>query len=413
MSASDGAGFPCEIVKEGKVKVLAPRLSAFKKLPSDYAPSKAPVFYNPVMELNRDLAILVARVYQKNVNRKISVCEPLTGSGIRGIRLALEVGNVKVILGDINEQAFQLAKRNINFNKLEDLVTVYKKDANCLLNCHSAPGLRFDMIDVDPFGSPVLYLDSALRAMRNKGTLCLTATDLAPLCGVHANACLRRYGGKPLRTEYCHEIAIRLLIGCLATVAARQDIGIRVLFSYSVDHYVRTYAEIAYGAKKADESVRKLGYIRHCFNCLHREKAKTASEENKCPECGTKMDFAGPLWVDKIEDKSFCESLREENMKVPFRNSDRIDKLLLLAENESETSALFYVVDVFSSKLHLPDPSLSAVVRKLLENGFEAVLTHFNSRGFRTNAPASTINALIREAATLSQKSKKENANKD
>ncbi len=402
MSVSIVPDFPCEIVNEGKAKVLAPRLLAFKKLPSDYAPSKAPVFYNPIMELNRDIAILVARVYQKSLNRRISVCEPLTGSGIRGIRLALEVDDARVILGDINEQAFRLAKRNIDFNKLKDQVTVHKRDANCLLSCHSAPGFRFDIIDVDPFGSPALHLDSALRALRNKGTLCLTATDLAPLCGVHANACMRRYGGKPLRTEYCHEIAIRLLIGCLATIAARQDIGIRVLFTYSADHYIRTYTEIAYGAKKADESVRKLGYIWHCFNCLHREKAKTASEENRCPECGTKMDFAGPLWVEKIEDKSFCESLREENMKVAFRNGTRIDKLLLLAENESETSALYYVVDVFSSKLHLPEPSLSAIVRKLLENGFEAGPTHFNTRGFRTNAPVSTINDLIKEAATSS-----------
>jgi len=36
--------FPSETVKEGKVRVVVPKLEAFKKQPSDYAPSKAPVF---------------------------------------------------------------------------------------------------------------------------------------------------------------------------------------------------------------------------------------------------------------------------------------------------------------------------------------------------------------------------------
>jgi tRNA (guanine26-N2/guanine27-N2)-dimethyltransferase len=391
--------FPIEMVREGKVQVLVPQLSAFREQPSDYAPSKAPVFYNPVMELNRDLAVLVTRVYQKQVDREISVCEPLTSSGIRGVRLATEVTNVRVTLGDINEHAFQLAKRNVALNKLENRVTVHHADANCLLSCHSAPHRRFDLVDVDPFGSPVPHMDSAIRALRNKGVLALTATDLAPLCGVHVKACLRRYGGKPLRTEYCHEIAIRLLVGCSAATAAKQAIGIKVLLSHSTDHYIRAYVETTYGARKADESVKNLGYVWHCFNCLHRETAKTPFSLNKCPECENRMDYAGPLWIGDIQDKAFCESLRKENSCVAFRNSDRLDNLLSLAEHESKAPALHYVVDEFSSKLQLPEPSVSSVIKILLERGFEAGPTHFNSRGFRTNAPALKIQNLLREAA--------------
>ena len=74
--------FPTETVKEGKVYVVVPKLEAFKKQPSDYASSKAPVFYNPVMELNRDITILVFQAFQRLVNREISICEPLTSTGI-------------------------------------------------------------------------------------------------------------------------------------------------------------------------------------------------------------------------------------------------------------------------------------------------------------------------------------------
>jgi hypothetical protein len=61
------ADFPSEVIKEGKAQMLVPNLKAYNVSPSDYAPSKAPVFYNPVMEFNRDLTVLAFRAYQKMV----------------------------------------------------------------------------------------------------------------------------------------------------------------------------------------------------------------------------------------------------------------------------------------------------------------------------------------------------------
>ena len=394
------AGFPSEMVKEGKVKVLVPKLAAFVKQPSDYAPSKAPVFYNPVMELNRDIAILALQAYQRIVNREISICEPLTSSGIRGVRFAVEIRGVKkVLIGDINERAFNLAKHNVRLNGLQERVTVQHKDANCLLSCHGAPHKRFDVVDVDPFGSPVPYLDSAVRALRNNSLLAVTATDLAPLCGVHSKACVRKYGGKPLRTEYCHELAVRLLTGCIATLAAKHDISISVVFSHCTDHYIRVYAEIAYGAKKADESVKNLGYVLHCFNCLHRETAKNPFTKHieKCPECGSKMDYSGPLWLERIFDRQFCELMAKENTHMAFRNSGKIAKLLSLAKGEAEAQATYYVLDKISDKLALPVPSVDALLQILRDSGFQAFPTHFNSRGIRTGAPALTVQNLLQK----------------
>jgi len=50
--------FPKEVVREGKTSIVVPKLDAYVKEVWEYAPSKAPVFYNPVMELNRDIAVL-------------------------------------------------------------------------------------------------------------------------------------------------------------------------------------------------------------------------------------------------------------------------------------------------------------------------------------------------------------------
>ncbi len=395
------AGFPVETLKEGKVTVVVPKLKAYVSEPSEYAPSKAPVFYNPVMELNRDLSVIALQAYQRTVNRAISVCEPLTSSGIRGIRFAAEVHGVQsVSINDISERAVNLATHNLRLNSLQDRVAVSHMDANCLLSCHGAPNRRFDVVDVDPFGSPVPYLDSAVRALRDNGLLAATATDLAPLCGVHPKACIRKYGGRPLRTEYCHELAIRLLIGRIAQTAAKQDIGTRVLFSHSTDHYVRAYVQIDFGAKKADESIKNLGYVLHCFSCLHRETATSLfAWETDCPECGSRMDYAGPLWLERILDKHFCNLMAEENAKRPFRNHAKIAKLLTSMRSEAEAPPTYYVIDKISNKLSMPVPSMTSILRLLSEKGFHAVPTHFSAIGIKTDAQARIMQDFVKSLA--------------
>jgi tRNA (guanine26-N2/guanine27-N2)-dimethyltransferase len=393
------ADFPAEIVEEGKVKMLVPKLEAFVKATSEYAPSKAPVFYNPVMELNRDVAVLALQVYQRMSKREISICEPLTGCGIRGIRFAKEVKGAKdVLINDINQRAFQLAKHNVQMNQLDERVTVKNEDANTLLSCHGAPRKRFDVIDIDPFGSPVPYLNSAISALHGGGLLALTATDMAPLCGVHPRACVRKYGGKPLRTEYCHELAVRLLAGCLATTAARHDMGTNVVFSHSTDHYIRIYATVKHGARKADESLKEMGYLLHCFSCLHRETTrKIFPTSSICTECNSKLSIAGPLWIGKIFDSEFCHLMVDESKKRMFKAKERLRKMLALIENESEAPSLYYVVDQFCQRLNLPSPPVRAIVEGLKREGAKASLTHFNSKGVRTDASAACMKDVLKK----------------
>ena len=397
--------FPTETVQEGKVKILVPKLSAFVKKPSEYAPSKAPVFYNPVMELNRDIAVLALQAYQRTVNRKIIVCEPLAGCGVRGIRFASEVEGVKkVLINDINDKAFQLARANVQINNLSRRVSVKNEDANRLLSHYGAPRKRFDAIDIDPFGSPVPYLDSALRALRDGGFIALTATDMAPLCGVYPKACIRKYGGKPLRTEYCHELAVRLLAGCLATTAAKYDIGISVVFSHSTNHYIRIYAKIAYGAKKADESIKNMGYIMHCFNCFHRETLKAPSligYSGRCSKCKSKLDYAGPLWLGKIFDKEFCENMEKEVEHTRLGCRAKVLKILASIKGEVDGSLTYYVINRLCDKLEMPVPSVRTIMESLRERGFQACLTHFNSNGVRTNASAKEIMEILKSCISM------------
>jgi tRNA (guanine26-N2/guanine27-N2)-dimethyltransferase len=396
-------GFPTETITEGKVNVVAPKLTAYVKKPSDYAPSKAPVFYNPVMELNRDLAVIVLQTHQKLLGREVSVCEPLTGCGLRGARFAVEVEGVSnVFLNDIKPESARLARFNAELNKVEDRVEVANEDANLFLSRNAAPRKRFDYIDIDPFGPPVPYMDSAIRALHNGGLLALTATDMAPLCGVHARACLRKYGGQPLRTEYCHELAVRLLTGCLTMMAAKHAISIEVKFSHSIDHYVRTYATVHYGARRADKSIQQMGYILHCFSCFHRETVTGIASPMKhvCPNCGARLSVAGPLWLGRIADKKFCSIMEQEIEGRMLRQEKKILKMLSLIKSEAEAPVTYFTVDKICDKLNLPVPAQKKVLDKVREAGFQAVLTHFNSRGFRTDAPANIVKEVITDLAT-------------
>lgn len=390
--------FPTEIINEGQVKVLVPKLSNYIEKPSDYAPSKAPVFYNPIMELNRDIAVLVLQIYQKILERKLIVCEPMTGCGLRGVRFAVEVDGVyQVLLNDINTKSANLAVFNAELNSVSDKILVSNEDANLFLSRNAAPKKRLDYIDIDPFGTPVHYIDSALRALRNNGLIALTATDMAPLCGVHPRACIRKYGGRPLRTEYCHELAVRILIGSLTMMAAKHDIGLKVLFSYGINHYIRAYATINYGAKLSDLSVKQMGYILHCFSCFYREIVFGLSSFHKefCPICGVKLEVAGPLWLGKIADKNFCSLVLKEIEGRSLGTEKQILKLLIKIKNEAEEQITYYAVDKICDKLNIPVPPQRVVLNSLRKDGFKAVLTHFNSRGIRTNASASKITETI------------------
>ncbi|MEM2272890.1 MAG: tRNA (guanine(10)-N(2))-dimethyltransferase [Candidatus Bathyarchaeia archaeon] len=395
--------FPIEIICEGIVDIAVPRLESFKRGFWDYAPARAPVFYNPRMRTCRDIAVLALQSYQNIVNRDLNISEPLAGCGVRGIRFAREVKGIKSIyINDINERAYHLAKYNVHLNNLEEKIFVSNEDANLFLSKHAAPGDRFDFIDIDPFGSPVPYLDSAIRALKDRGLLALTATDMASLCGVYPRVALRKYGGLSLRTEYCHEIAIRLLASCLAWTAAKHNIGIKVLFSHSTRHYVRIYALIEYGAKKADEALKNIGYILHCSKCFYRETAQDIlliGRDSRCPRCNSTLKTAGPLWLGKIADKNFCNKLEENLERKDFSHiCHETRKIVSSLKSEADAPITYYVIDEICDKMGIPTPSLKEVINGLLGMNYRASRTHFNARGIKTDAPAPIIIEVIKRS---------------
>jgi len=236
------AGF--QKVTEGKATILFPDTNE--------------VFYNPIQEFNRDISIAAIRtwdeIYQEeraqklaqkkarkdainakraqegqeplpekegegdeasgSSSRGITILEALSASGLRSIRYAKEIPNVRHILtNDLEADAVASIKRNAEFNGISpELLEPHKGDAIDVLYQHRDPLKRYNVIDLDPYGTASPFIDGAVQAVSDGGRtlpclqlrrilksltpvltyhylrlhlglLCVTCTDLAVLAG--------------------------------------------------------------------------------------------------------------------------------------------------------------------------------------------------------------------------------------
>jgi len=381
---------------EGKTELEIPDPSSYT-FQGKYAPFKAPVFYNPQMEFSRDVAVAALSVFAKAKGRPINACDPLAGTGARGIRYAKEVQSVeKVVMGDLNAESIPIIINNARRNGIEGRVEVVHEDANLLLAEHSEPGERFDFIDIDPFGTPVPFLDSSIRALKNGGLLAVTATDTAPLCGVHSKSCIRKYLSIPLRNEFCHETGLRILVGSVVREAAKYDFGAFPVLSYSVDHYFRSYFRLSLGARRADSAVGNLGYLLSCSSCLWRSVAAFGEAlPTSCEICGSPLRRAGPLWTGALSDPDFLRAIYGFDFSY-MRTSKRMSKLFEKLLGEVGMPVGFYVLDVVSKRLGMGAPSLERALEGLKSAGYSAFPTHFHPKGIKTNAPPGAVEEVIK-----------------
>ena len=383
-------------MEEYKIKTITEGLTKIEFPEFEKVSSQAPVFYNPHMELNRDLSILAIQVFQKQEDREINICDLFGGSGIRGVRYKNEIDGVgEVSINDISETANHYERHNIELNSLSD-VEVYQHDASMFLRMKRG---EFDVIDIDPFGTPSPFLDSAGYCARRNSLLCVTATDTSALCGTYEEPCIRKYNSKPYKSEYCHETGIRILAGFVALTLSKYAKFIEVKMSHSTEHYMRMYLEIKKGSKRTDESLKNIGYISHCKHCLNRQTSHGLASpiDDVCPVCGEKMVHAGPLWLGPIQDGEFIQKMVDEAENKTINSEKEALKLLNKCLVESDAPVTFFDVHSVCKSLKVSAPKFDLILSELENEGFKAIKTHFNPIGIKTDASIKDIkNILIR-----------------
>ena len=344
-----------------------------------------PVFYNPVMKLNRDISVLLLNSVDK---KGLQIADPLAGTGVRSIRFLLELkkNKIKAIsINDYSKEAVRLIKENLKLNKikLNNKIIIKNEDANIFLL--SSTG--FDYIDIDPFGSPNFMLDSAVKRLARDGILAVTATDTAPLCGTYPTACLRKYWAIPLRNELMHEIGLRILIKKIQLIGAQYEKALTPIFSYYKYHYFRVFLRCEKGKKDVDKVIEQHGMF-----------------EN-----------AGPLWLGPLFDKLLVKKINkmsemlcisehtqkslifDDSSIIKKMGDKELVKLLSIIKNESKINTIgFYDIHEICKKYKIKQiPKKESIIKKIKKSGYKAAETHFNPNGIRSDIPSNKLLRII------------------
>ncbi|MBN2112334.1 hypothetical protein JW707_04530 [Candidatus Woesearchaeota archaeon] len=340
-----------EKIAEGKALVFVPKEKKVSK--------KLPVFYNPAMKLNRDVSVLLLNSLDK---KDMQIALPLAGTGIRGARLFLELkkGKIKSLnINDYSENAARIIRQNLKLNKIKTKkITITRKDANMFLLESSG----FDYIDIDPFGTPNYFLDSAVKRLARDGILAVTATDTSALAGTFPSACERKYWAAPLRNELKHEIGLRILIRKVQLIAAQFEKALTPIYCYSDQHYMRAFFYCEKGKHRADEIIEQHGYY-----------------EN-----------AGPMWLGRLWDRKLASAIAKQS-------DERI--LRIIAEEAGVNTVGFHDIHLMCKKNKISRiPKTKDIMKEIREKGYGVSETHFSPSGLRSDIPQKDLLKLLSKA---------------
>ncbi|PSQ42488.1 tRNA (guanine(10)-N(2))-dimethyltransferase [Halobacteriales archaeon SW_7_68_16] len=363
-------------VREGGVEIEVPE--------QDGESAGDEVFYNPTQELNRDLTVAVLRAFREREPRADTYLDAMTASGIRAIRAADDGWTVTAT--DTDPDAVALARENAERNGVD--VGIRERDARVALH-----GGAYDVVDLDPFGTPIPFADAALANAHD--LVCVTATDTAPLCGAHFDSGVRRYGTVPRNTEFHAEMGLRVLVSALVRTAARYDVAATPLLAHATRHYVRVYLELEGGAGRADDRIDDLGHLHWCRDCCYRESATglLADPPAACPNCeGDRLATAGPIHLGPTRDPAFLSRVRSRLSPDMGAGDDVADLLSTLAGEIDEPS--HYDQHRLCEVWGRPATAMDEFLDGLRDAGYGAARTHYGGTTFETDADVATIRAV-------------------
>ncbi|KAA0202582.1 hypothetical protein HAZT_HAZT008962 [Hyalella azteca] len=431
-------------VSEGQGKVLFP--------------SSNKVFYNPVQEFNRDMSITILRLFasqymleRRNSHKKnnsnnsqgieepgnlsgvpelgvvnangLRILEALAASGLRSIRYAKEVPGIKeIIANDLSKQAVECMRKNIEYNHVEHLVSPSQCDASLLLyiNRGHGSGEQFDVIDLDPYGSPHLFLDGAVQAVSEGGLLLVTCTDMAVLCGNSPDTCYSKYGSTSLKIRSCHEIALRIALQSLESHANRYGRYIEPLVSMSADFYIRMAVRVRTSALKVKESYTKVGMMYRCVGCdtitttpmghivvdgrsVKHKLSRVPPFIHACQHCNSKHEMAGPVWLGALHNHDFLDAMLaqlEEGSGTfftkPLGTERRVMGMLQMMKEELPDVPFYYVHDKLCQVVGTMPGKLQRFKSALLNAGYRVSSSHCHKTSIKTDAPAEVVWDVVR-----------------
>ena len=349
--------------------------------------------------------------------KTITVLEGLAATGLRAIRYALEVDAVsRVVANDADPAAVASIARNVASNGGAAAAKVEPSLGDARAACLAAPS-GFDVVDLDPYGSPAIFLEAALVAVAHGGLLAVTATDMAVLCGANPGSAYAKYGSFPLHRAYGHEQGLRILLAAVEAAAARAGKGITPLLSVSVDFYVRAFVRVHASPAAAKLSSTRLSTVWQSTGCDAFSLAPLGRMVSKggkpallkpgappdgggvCAETGARVVLGGPMWNGPLHDQGFVADLiAEVDAGGPSRypSAPRVRALLAAVSEELPDAPLYYNVHDLCRTVRCTPPPADAIRSALVNQGHRVSGTHANPLGLKTDAPSAVVWDVMR-----------------
>ncbi|XP_047676349.1 tRNA (guanine(26)-N(2))-dimethyltransferase isoform X2 [Tachysurus fulvidraco] len=324
----------------------------------------------------------------KRCDEGLCVLEGLAASGLRSVRFALEVPGLKrVTANDFSAKAADLITRNTQHNNVTNLMETQNRDASMLMYEARGKNARYDVIDLDPYGSPAPFLDAAVQAVSEGGLLCITCTDMAVMAGNSGETCYSKYGSISIKSKYCHEMALRIILHSLDQHANVYQRYIQPLLSVSVDFYIRVFVRVRTGQATVKNSAS-----------MKYSAATGPPVGESCPHCGQRHQLGGPIWAEPIHDVGFVQKVLSAVAGNPsrFGTSKRIEGVLSMVTEELQDVPLYYVLDQLSSTIHCNTPSMLQFRSAVLNAGYRVSLSHACKNALKTDAPAAVLWDIMR-----------------
>ena len=383
----------------------------------------------------------------------IRVLDALSATGLRALRYVKEIPHVtSVTANDISSSATASIKLNAEYNGITDKIQPTTGDAKSLMY-HTIAHAKdlFSVIDLDPYGTAVPFLDAAVQAVHDGGLLCVTCTDGGVFASVgFPEKTFSQYGGVSWKGTQGHEAGLRLILNAVATSAARYGLAVEPLLSLNVDFYARLFVRI----RRSPADVKFLAHkTMLVYNCDHgcssfktQYLAQSRDREDKnggkfythslaqgpsatpfCDHCGFKTHLAGPMWGGPLHNPYFIMKILDILPSLDnnvYATIPRIEGMLTLALNEtlfqepqqlslaesSEATSIvpldpalrdphpfFFNPSVLARTLHCTVPSDAALRGALLGLGYRTTRSHTEAGSLRTDAPWDVIWEIMRE----------------
>ncbi len=389
-----------------------------------------PVFYNPAMSRSRTRSVLLMQYAIENKllgNGPIYAVDGLAATGLRARRWLNELPKesaerIHATIIDMNQYALDLAlKTHDEFppdHSEGELKAINGDLRSAILN------QGWHWVDIDPYGSPTPFLDTAIQSMARKGIIEVSATDTAALTGSSKNPLLRRYGARVRNDGLAHDSALRVLLATVGRVASKHERRIEPLISIWDSHHLRVSMRVIRSIEGANKIEESLGW--RVYSPTHEEVLAsiksglhTETSLDILPmDCFLPLHYpikrddervSGPMWIKNMGKKEVLAFMTEERVLQMCGPDPMKEDLLQWTEKEfdyenrrilrsvknlaDEANAIetqhHILVDYLSSWLKIGSPpSPKKLVKSIIEAGFSASLANYGKKpSIRTDAP--------------------------